>query len=37
MYDMNTCAGGSNKTGTKTDDVLKNTVYVELYHVDMYV
>ena len=22
--------------GTKTDDVLKNTVYVELYNIDMY-
>ena len=28
--------GGSNKKGTKTDGVLKNTVYVELYNVDMY-
>ena len=27
--------GGSNKKGTKTDDVLKNIVYVELYNVDM--
>ena len=27
--------GGSNKKGTKTDDILKNIVYVELYNVDM--
>ena len=35
QYDAGT-TGGSNKKGTKTDDVLKNTVYVELYNVDMY-
>ena len=29
------CTGGSNKKGTKTDDILKNIVYVELYNVDM--
>ena len=27
--------GGSNKNGTKTDDVSRNIVYVELYNVDM--
>ena len=30
-----TYTGGSNKKGTKTDDILKNIVYVELYNVDM--
>ena len=28
--------GGSNKNQTKTDDVLKNTVHVELHDVDMH-
>ena len=32
-YDI---TGGSNKKGTRTDDVLKNVVYVELYNVDIY-
>ena len=35
--DDHVCTGGvSNKKGTKTDDVLKNTVYVELHDVDVY-
>ena len=33
--DDHVCTGVSNKKGTKTDDVLKNTVYVELYNVDV--
>ena len=35
LVPINTFTGGSNKKGTKTDDVLKNIVYVELYNVDM--
>ena len=28
--------GGSNKKGTRTENVLKNTVYIELYDVDVH-
>ena len=28
--------GGSNKKGTRTEDALKNTVYVELHDVDVH-
>ena len=28
--------GGSNKMGTESEDVLKNTVYIELYNIDIY-
>ena len=38
VWDVGTfeSTGGSNKKGTRTEDVLKNTVYVELYDVDVH-